>query len=32
MRDPDYRAYAEWIAQHGLFARIRQAFGGRQAG
>ncbi|KUY83213.1 isoprenylcysteine carboxylmethyltransferase family protein [Burkholderia sp. RF4-BP95] len=31
MRDPDYRAYAEWIAQHGLFARIRQAFGARQA-
>lgn len=31
MRDPDYRAYAEWIARHGLFARIRQAFGGRQA-
>ncbi|VWC53570.1 isoprenylcysteine carboxylmethyltransferase family protein [Burkholderia lata] len=29
MRDPDYRAYAEWIEQHGLFARIRQAFGQR---
>jgi protein-S-isoprenylcysteine O-methyltransferase Ste14 len=31
MRDPDYRAYAEWIERHGLFARVRQAFGGRQA-
>jgi protein-S-isoprenylcysteine O-methyltransferase Ste14 len=27
MRDPEYRAYAAWIAQHGLFARIRQVFG-----
>jgi len=21
--DPDYRSYAEWIAVHGLFARLR---------
>ncbi|RQR53755.1 hypothetical protein DIE18_29450 [Burkholderia sp. Bp9125] len=27
MRDPDYRAYAAWIAEHGLFARVRRAFG-----
>ncbi|GAB7535932.1 methyltransferase family protein [Burkholderia sp. 3C] len=27
MRDPDYRAYAEWIAQHGMFARVRKWFG-----
>ena len=31
MRDPDYRAYAEWIEQHGLFARVRQAFQGAPA-
>jgi protein-S-isoprenylcysteine O-methyltransferase Ste14 len=24
--DPAYRAYAEWIAAHGLFARLRRAF------
>lgn len=29
MRDLDYRAYAEWIAQHGLFARMRHALGMR---
>ncbi|MDJ1157719.1 isoprenylcysteine carboxylmethyltransferase family protein [Chelatococcus sp. SYSU_G07232] len=23
-RDPDYRAYAAWIAEHGLFARARR--------
>ena len=27
MRDPDYRAYAAWIAEHGLFARVRRVFG-----
>ncbi|KVW25215.1 methyltransferase family protein [Burkholderia ubonensis] len=32
MRDPDYRAYAAWIAEHGLFARIRRVFGQQQAG
>ncbi|AXL48859.1 membrane protein [Paraburkholderia caffeinilytica] len=26
MNDPDYRAYAEWIAKNGLFARITRAF------
>jgi protein-S-isoprenylcysteine O-methyltransferase Ste14 len=26
MSDPDYRAYAEWIAKNGLFARITRAF------
>ncbi|NML96742.1 hypothetical protein HHL24_02010 [Paraburkholderia sp. RP-4-7] len=26
MSDPDYRAYAEWIAKNGLFARIARAF------
>ncbi len=26
MNDPDYRAYAEWIARNGLFARIARAF------
>jgi protein-S-isoprenylcysteine O-methyltransferase Ste14 len=26
MSDPDYRAYAEWIARNGLFARITRAF------
>ncbi|RKE37799.1 isoprenylcysteine carboxyl methyltransferase (ICMT) family protein [Paraburkholderia sp. BL23I1N1] len=26
MNDPDYRAYAEWIARNGLFARITRAF------
>ncbi|MGU7784739.1 isoprenylcysteine carboxylmethyltransferase family protein [Burkholderia sp. PU8-34] len=31
MRDPDYRAYAAWIAEHGLFARIRRVFGQQQA-
>ncbi|QKM56010.1 methyltransferase family protein [Burkholderia glumae] len=27
MRDPEYRAYAAWIAQHGLFARLRRLGG-----
>ena len=27
MHDPDYRAYAEWIAKHGLFARLSRMFG-----
>jgi protein-S-isoprenylcysteine O-methyltransferase Ste14 len=26
MNDPDYRAYAEWIARNGLFAKITRAF------
>ncbi|WCM23807.1 hypothetical protein NDK50_23435 [Paraburkholderia bryophila] len=26
MNDPDYRAYAEWIAKHGLFARLARVF------
>ncbi|PQV54148.1 isoprenylcysteine carboxylmethyltransferase family protein [Paraburkholderia sp. BL21I4N1] len=26
MNDPDYRAYAEWIARNGLFARLSRAF------
>jgi protein-S-isoprenylcysteine O-methyltransferase Ste14 len=26
MNDPDYRAYAEWIAKHGLFARLSRLF------
>ncbi|MFM0737969.1 isoprenylcysteine carboxylmethyltransferase family protein [Paraburkholderia xenovorans] len=26
MNDPDYRAYAEWIARNGLFARIARVF------
>jgi protein-S-isoprenylcysteine O-methyltransferase Ste14 len=26
MNDPDYRAYAEWIARNGLFARIGRVF------
>ncbi|ASL47079.1 hypothetical protein bAD24_III06775 [Burkholderia sp. AD24] len=26
MNDPDYRAYAEWIAKHGLFARLSRVF------
>jgi protein-S-isoprenylcysteine O-methyltransferase Ste14 len=26
MNDPDYRAYAEWIAKNGLFAKITRAF------
>ncbi|MFP3607746.1 hypothetical protein SB753_38480, partial [Paraburkholderia sp. SIMBA_053] len=25
MNDPDYRAYAEWIARNGLFAKITRA-------
>jgi hypothetical protein len=24
-RDPEYRRYAAWIAQHGLFRRLRLA-------
>ncbi len=31
MRDPDYRAYAEWIAQHGLFATLARRLGLRRA-
>lgn len=27
MRDPDYQAYAAWIAQHGLFAKIKRMAG-----
>ncbi|OAG62503.1 putative membrane domain protein [Burkholderia pseudomallei] len=27
MRDPDYRAYAEWIARHGMFARLGRMLG-----
>lgn len=26
MNDPDYRAYAAWIAQHGLFAKLSRRF------
>ncbi|WP_029967012.1 isoprenylcysteine carboxylmethyltransferase family protein [Paraburkholderia graminis] len=26
MNDPDYRAYAEWIARNGVFAKITRAF------
>ncbi|MFM0646118.1 isoprenylcysteine carboxylmethyltransferase family protein [Paraburkholderia bryophila] len=26
MNDPDYRAYAEWIAKNGLFARLSRVF------
>ena len=31
MRDPDYRAYAEWIAQYGLFAKLKGWAGLRRA-
>ncbi|WP_323122350.1 isoprenylcysteine carboxylmethyltransferase family protein [Burkholderia alba] len=31
MRDPDYRAYAEWIARHGLFAKLGRWIGLRKA-
>ena len=27
MADPDYRAYAAWIAEHGLLAQARRALG-----
>lgn len=26
MNDPEYRAYAEWIARNGLFAKLSRAF------
>ncbi len=26
MNDPDYRAYAEWIARNGIFAKFRRMF------
>jgi protein-S-isoprenylcysteine O-methyltransferase Ste14 len=28
MNDPDYRAYAEWIAQHGIFAKLSRQVSG----
>ncbi len=26
--DPDYRAYSDWLAEHGLFARLRRVLSG----
>jgi protein-S-isoprenylcysteine O-methyltransferase Ste14 len=31
MRDPDYRAYAAWIDQHGIVAKLKRVVGWRQA-
>jgi protein-S-isoprenylcysteine O-methyltransferase Ste14 len=30
-RDPDYRAYCAWIAQHGLWARVKRTLGPSRA-
>jgi len=30
-RDPDYRTYCEWIAQHGLWAKLRRVCGQRNS-
>ncbi|WP_179405649.1 isoprenylcysteine carboxylmethyltransferase family protein [Burkholderia guangdongensis] len=31
MRDPDYRAYAAWIEQHGVFAKLKRMVGWQPA-
>lgn len=31
MHDPDYRAYAAWIEQHGIFAKLKRSVGRQRA-